>query len=224
MFRIFIADDQILMREGLKMIIDKQEDMTVVGSADNGLDAFHQINVLQPDLVLMDIRMPVMDGIEATKLIKQQFPQISVVFLTTFNEEDYIIEGLAHKANGYLLKSMDYQQLVFSIREAAYGRLMLPNEVAFKLANRIQQIHTNTHPSSQHPGHIRAALLQSNININEREEAVIQHLLLRLSNKEIAEKMFMSEGTVKNYISDIYQKLQVKNRSNAIDYLKNLLK
>jgi DNA-binding NarL/FixJ family response regulator len=224
MFRIFIVDDQILMREGLKLIIDKQADMTVVGTADNGQDAFHQISLLQPDLVLMDIRMPVMDGIQATKLIKQHYPEIIIVFLTTFNEEDYIVEGLAHKANGYLLKSMDYQQLVTSVRDAAHGRLLLPNEVAHKLAQRIHQLNATPISTPTSLQDIKNRLHAKQIDINEREEEVLHYLLLRLSNREIAQKLFISEGTVKNYVSELYQKLKVKNRAKAIEFLNELLK
>lgn len=215
---IFLVDDQIILLEGIRLMINKQIDMQVVGTARNGQDACSKVSELQPDVILMDIRMPVMNGIEATKWIKKHFPATIILLLTTFNEENYIVEGLAEQADGYLLKSMDYSDLITTIRQAAGGHFMLPSQVAAKLAHRIRQ---QNPPSNM--TEIRQRLQQLDIHLSAREEELIQLLLLRFSNKEIAKQMFISEGTVKNYISDIYLKLGVHKRSAAIEFLNTLV-
>lgn len=221
-YRILLVDDQDIMLEGIRLMINKQEDMEVVGTAPNGKIACDKAVALKPDLILMDIRMPGMDGIEATRWIKEHHPGIIVLLLTTFNEEEYIIEGLAQRADGYLLKSMDYQHLITTVREAAKGNFMLPPEVAVKLAQRIRR--EGGAAGGADMQQLRRELKKQHIELTEREEEIVQLLLTRLSNKEIGARLFISEGTVKNYVSDIYSKLGVHKRVEAIELLGELLR
>lgn len=222
MYKIFIVDDQTLLRNGLEIIINKEQDMKVSGTAGNGAEAFEKIKESIPDVVLMDIRMPIMDGIECTKLLRNHYPEMIILILTTFNEEDYIIEGLANGANGFLLKGIDFQQLVQSIRQAIKGQLMLPAEVAQKLALRLKTSSSKS-PQKQFEDVLEQFERSSNTPFTLREKEIMQYLIEGYPNKKISETIFISEGTVKNYVSDIYRKLDVKNRSEAIQFLKQLL-
>jgi len=209
------------MREGLQIVIDLEDDMEVVGTADNGVDAYEKIISLQPDIVLMDIQMPRMNGIECIKLVKQKCPEITILILTTFNEEDYIVEGLVNGANGFLLKGIDFENLITSIRNAAKGNLLIPAEVAIKLANRLHNMYTNN--SSEKMKQIQTHLEAENIFLTEREVSIIKLIMEGLSNRRIAEKIFISEGTVKNYASEIYRKFNVKNRTELLEYIESLM-
>ncbi|UOE95592.1 response regulator transcription factor [Alkalihalobacillus sp. LMS39] len=217
MIRVLIADDQTLMREGLRTIIDLEDDMEVVATAQDGLDAIEKVEQFEPTLVLMDIQMPKMNGIESLIEIKKRYSHICVLILTTFAEDDYIVEGLANGVDGFLLKDMNYDQLIASIRDAANGQLMIPNIVARKLAERLSNF------NSMWEQEISVVKLQKHgVHFSEREREVASLIAKGLSNKKIAEELFISEGTVKNYISEIYSKLGVKDRAKAIIYLNKL--
>ena len=215
--KILIADDQTLMREGLKTIIDLEDDMEVIATADDGLEALEKANELNPDLILMDIQMPNMNGIESLKRIKDRSPDTRIIILTTFAEDDYIIEGLSNGADGFLLKDMNYDQLIVSIREAAMGQLLIPNVIATKLAKRLSKY------NSMLKNEIDVVKLKKQgIQFSDREKEVAILVAKGYSNKKIAEQLFISEGTVKNYISEIYSKLGVKDRAKAVVYLNEL--
>ncbi|MCP1357480.1 response regulator transcription factor [Aneurinibacillus migulanus] len=217
MIKILIADDQTLMREGLRTILDLEDDMQVVGTTENGQETYEMVHKLMPDIVLMDIKMPVMDGIESTKKIKQKFPQTIILILTTFAEDGYIIEGLANGASGFLLKDMQGDKLIAAIRDAARGQMMLPAVIAAKLAARL------SHFSSQAQSAIHTERLkEQGIELSEREKELAILMLQGMSNRQIAKTLFISEGTVKNYISMIYAKIGTNERSKAILYLKEL--
>lgn len=210
------------MRDGLQIVIDLEEDMEVIGTSDNGKDAYEKIISLKPDIVLMDIQMPVMNGIECIKLVKQKCPEIIILILTTFNEEDYIVEGLANGANGFLLKGIDFENLIASIRHAAKGSLLIPAEVAVKLANRLHNIYANNTEGKIEQ--IITHFNSKNICLTERETSILKLIMEGLSNRKIAEKIFISEGTVKNYASEIYRKFNVKNRSELLDCIEQIHK
>jgi DNA-binding NarL/FixJ family response regulator len=217
MITILIADDQTLMREGLKTILDLENDMRVIGTAENGQQAYEMVREHKPDIVLMDIKMPVMDGIESTKKIKKDFPHTLVLILTTFAEDEYIVEGMANGASGFLLKDMPGDKLIASIRDAVKGQMMMPAVIAAKLAARL------SHVSSQARSSIHVERLkQQGIGLSEREREVAVLMLQGMSNRQIAKTLFISEGTVKNYISMIYAKIGTNERSKAILYLKEL--
>ncbi|MEK8132317.1 response regulator transcription factor [Paenibacillus filicis] len=208
--RILIVDDQFLTREGLKTILDLEDDLEVVGMAKNGADACEEARALRPDIVLMDIRMPVMDGIESIKRIKSEFPEMIILILTTFVEEDYIIEGLSSGASGYILKDMEGDRMVNSIRDAAAGQFVLQGVIAVKLATRLAQL-------KQENGVFSAR--RASLSLTEREAEVARLMIQGLSNREIGETLVISDGTVRNYISTLYSKLEVNNRAEAIVHL-----
>ena len=211
--RIAIIDDQTLMRDGLKTILDLEEDMEVVATAANGREGYEIIKKHKPDVVLMDIRMPELNGVEATKLVKKDYPETVVIILTTFDDDDYIVEALCHGASGYLLKDMHGDKLIQSIRDAYDGSMMIPSNIAIKLASKI----SNMSSKSMYEG--------QNINdydLTEREKDIGCLLIKGYTNKEIANELFISVGTVKNYITNVYSKIGVSNRTAAVLFLKKL--
>lgn len=203
--KCLIVDDQPILREGLKSLLATCEDIEVIAEASNGREAMDQLAIHIPDVVLMDIRMPVMNGVEATKMIKEKFPNIIIIILTTFDDDQYILDALRYGASGYLLKDMGIQQLASAIRDGFSGNVLLPGRIANKLTMMINTV-------SNHP-----------INEGEystREKDIIQLLVKGYSNTDIAETLFLSIGTVKNYVSQIYSKANVSDRSNAVIYFK----
>lgn len=220
MYKVFIVEDEFLMRYSLEVMINAEDDMEIIGTAVNGKDALDKIETLQPDIVLMDIRLPILDGISCTKIIKEKFPHIIVLILTTFNEDEYIYEGLAYKANGYILKNIGNERLVETIREAAKGRFIMPEEVAAKLSDRLHQLYDHAFLSIKLTK-IFDYLDKQNMSLNQKEKELVELVLNRLNNKQIAERLFISEGTVKNYLTVIYTKFRVKSRNELIEYLKN---
>lgn len=213
--KIVIADDQMLTREGLRTILDLEDDFEVVGVAKNGEEACELTEVLQPDLVLLDIQMPVMDGISALKRIKHSCPNIFILILTTFIEEDYIVEGMANGASGYMLKDMDADKMITSIRDIVSGQFILPAAVAAKLAGRLNRF-------TEDYAHFQRNSL-SVIKLTEREEELAQLIIKGLNNREIADTLHIAEGTARNYISNLYGKLEVVDRAQAIVRLQAIM-
>jgi DNA-binding NarL/FixJ family response regulator len=203
--RVMLVDDQLLLREGLKTIINIQENMEVAAEAENGERALACLEETAVDVVLMDIQMPVMNGVEATAAINKSYPAASIIILTTFDDDDFIIDALANGAAGYLLKDIDGPHLIRAIRDAHEGQLILPGRIAAKLAARISG---QTAPK----GPLKGEGLPS---LNEREREIGALLAQGLSNRQIAKTLFLSEGTVKNYVSEIYSKLGNSNRTQA---------
>ncbi|MGF7049642.1 DNA-binding NarL/FixJ family response regulator [Paenibacillus sp. DS2015] len=213
--RIVVADDQMLTREGLRTILDLEDDMDVVGVAKNGLEACEMTELLRPDLVLLDIQMPIMDGIEALKRMKRICPETFVLILTTFIDADYIVDGMANGASGYMLKDMDGDRMIASIRDAVSGQFILPATVAAQLAVRMNKF---TEDQEQW----QTASLDG-IKLTEREEELALLIIRGLNNREIADVMHIAEGTTRNYISNLYGKLEVTDRVQAIVRLKSLI-
>jgi DNA-binding NarL/FixJ family response regulator len=211
---ILLVDDQILLRDALQTIFNLEEDMSVVGVASNGKEAYELVNTLNPDIVLMDIKMPVMNGVEAIKSIKRDFPNTLILMLSTFADEDQIIECLAHGALGYLLKDMNGDRLVSSVRDAANGHHILPSKVAAKLAARLYQTKEN-----QRALH---SVKVNNEELTEREKEIASLIMKGLTNREIAATLFIGEGTVRNYISNLYSKVGTNDRSKLLLYLQDL--
>lgn len=212
---IVIADDQMLTREGLRTILDLEEDMRVIGVAKNGEEACQLAEALHPDLVLLDIRMPLMDGISALKRIKQQCPNTRILILTTFIDEEYIVDGMAHGASGYMLKDMDTDKMIASIRDTVAGQFVLPAAVAAKLAARMSRI---TQYNEQ-----RTRLGLEHIKLTDREVELAHLIIQGFSNREIADTLHIAEGTARNYISNLYGKLEVDDRAQAIIRLQSLI-
>jgi DNA-binding NarL/FixJ family response regulator len=216
--RIVIADDQMLTREGLRTILDLEEDMEVVGVAKDGLEACELAERLQPDLLLMDVQMPNMDGITAMKRIKRQQPGIAILILTTFMEEDYIVEGMAGGASGYLLKDMEGDRMITAVRDAYAGQFILPTAVAAKLANRISSLMAE----NEHWRTVAQSKLER-VKLTDREKEIARLIIKGMNNRDIAESLQVAEGTARNYISSLYGKLEVNDRAQAIVHLQALI-
>ncbi len=211
---ILIADDQTLMCDGLKTILELEENLNVMGTAKNGEEVLEFCKGNKPDLVLMDVRMPKMNGVKCTKILKTLYPEIKVLVLTTFNDTEYIIEALNYGAVGYILKDIEGDELIKAINDAYKGRLMMPASVAKKLAEKLSEstVVVNTHKEKK--------VLK---DFSEREEEIAKMMTMGFNNKQIASSLFISEGTAKNYISNIYSKLGTSDRIEAIKLLKKML-
>lgn len=200
--KVLICDDQAIIREGIELLLRLEQDIEVVGTAANGYEGIRLAAEHQPDLVLMDLKMPEMNGIEATHRICQQFPQMKVLVLTTFDEDEWLFDALRAGAAGYLLKDTPRADLVKAIRGTVEGKTYMDPTVAGRIVE--QAIDQATQPPTQ--------LTDS---LTERELAVLQLLAAGLSNQEIAKELNLSKGTVRNHISAIYRKLEVNDRTQA---------
>ncbi|SDN37099.1 two component transcriptional regulator, LuxR family [Paenibacillus sp. yr247] len=213
--KLLLVDDQDLIRESLHIVLDMDPDIHVVGLAENGHIALKKCEEQQPDVVLMDIHMPVMDGVEATRQIKAVWPQIRVIILTTFQEISYVVDALGAGAEGYLLKAIHPKDLASGIKWVHQGGTLIPQDIARML---VQQARGATEPPTRDSDAKPAAEEPARIDaygLSEREVQVLHCIADGLNNKEIAEKLFLSEGTVKNYISSIYSKMDVRDRIQA---------
>lgn len=211
MIKVLIVDDQNLIREGLSMMLRLYNKIDIVGEASNGEEAIEILDNEEVDLVLMDIRMPVMDGVEATKIIKEKYPGTKVLILTTFNEDEYIFEGLKNGADGYLLKDMSSEELVKSIERVHEGNVLLQPDVAKRL---VGAIHGQT-------GQNQNKNLEILNQLTKREYEIAVLIGKGKSNREISQLLFITEGTVKNHITNILDKLQVRDRTQLALMIKS---
>ncbi|HED24192.1 MAG TPA: response regulator transcription factor [Firmicutes bacterium] len=205
--KIVIADDQRLMREGLKTIIDLEEDMAVVGTAANGREALELCRRLAPDIVLMDIRMPEMDGVEATALITAERLTVGVIVVTTFDDDELIVKALQAGAKTYLLKDLPSEKLMATIRSTFRGDIVMQPEIAAKLVKRASGV---DRVNEQNGGERIAEELTA------REKEVLALMAEGLSNSDIAARLYLSEGTIKNQVSNIYSKLGTSDRTQTV--------
>jgi DNA-binding NarL/FixJ family response regulator len=203
--RILLVDDQKLMREGLRVLLELERDLDVVGEAADGESAVHAYAAHQPDVVLMDIRMPGMDGVEATWRLRQQWPQARVIILTTFDDDEYVFEGLRAGALGYLLKDVSGADLAEAVRTVARGGALIEPSVARKVVAEFARLAPPARPGEE-------GLPEP---LTEREREVLRLLAEGLTNRQIAAQLFLAEGTVKNYVTSILQKLSVRDRTQA---------
>lgn len=209
--RLLLVDDQDLIRESLHIVLDMDPQIQVIGMAENGQVAIELCERDQPNTVLMDIHMPVMDGVEATRRIKEQWPEIRVIILTTFQEVDYVVQALDAGAEGYLLKAIHPKELASGIKWVHGGGTLIPQDIARMLVSEIKGAdHHGLSSSSPAPEEKPLTY-----GLSDRELQVLQCISDGLNNREIAEKLYLSEGTVKNYISNIYSKLDVRDRMQA---------
>lgn len=216
MIRVIIVDDQEIVREGLKMILSLHEEIEIIGEAPNGEELFKLVEEKIPEVVLMDIRMPVMNGIEATKLMKEKYPDIKIIILTTFNEDEYIFEGLKNGADGYILKDSGSKEIVEAIKSAVKGEMLLNPKVTVKVINALNSMKIDK--ESEKIDDEKEKLLST---LTPRELEVVKHILTGKTNKDIAKDMFVTEGTIKNYVSKILEKLELNSRSELIVILRN---
>lgn len=217
--KVMLVDDQVIVREGLRALLESYEDIEIVDEAGNGLEAVTKAKTRIPDIILMDIRMPEMDGVEATRQIKLYNSDIMVIILTTFDEDDYIIKAMTYGASGYLLKDIGREKLIQAIRDSLSGSIILPGAVAAKITNRLVEENKRKYLD----GSQRSVPLGIRLeDFKPRELEIIEWMVQGKDNREIAETLFLSLGTVKNYVSQIYMKLEVANRTNAIIALKKI--
>jgi len=199
--KVVIAEDQEMISKSLSIVLNMSGDIEVAGIAVNGAEAIEHAQRLRPDLILMDIQMPVMDGVEAARRIKQTHSDVKIIMLTTFQDTELVSDALHAGAEGYILKAIDPADLASAIRLVHRGGTMISQEVAKALFARTK---------------LEPAVKSSEYGLTDREIQVLQCISDGLSNRHIAEKLFLSEGTVKNYISSIYSKLNVHNRASAL--------
>ena len=199
--RVLICDDQAIIRDGLEMLIKLERDIDVVGKAEDGSRAIELATALQPDLVLMDLKMPGMNGVEATRTIRERFPHIKILILTTYDDDEWVLEALRAGACGYLLKDMPRQGVIRALRGTIAGGSWLDPNVAGKL---VKQVRMQTKPA--------AALTDK---LTDREVDVLRLVARGLNNADIARQLVLSEGTVRNYVSSIMDKLGLADRTQV---------
>ncbi len=204
--RVLLVDDQALFREGLHTLLSVQTDIEVVGEAGNGEEAVTAVATLHPDVVLMDLRMPILDGVAATRRIMESHPTTRVIVLTTFDNDEDVFDGLRAGAVGYLLKDVPSARLYEAIRAAARGESFLQPSIAAKVVAEFARMGTRPSPPSQ------SALVEP---LSDRELEILRHLAAGASNREIANTLYITEGTVKNHITNILGKLGVRDRTQA---------
>jgi DNA-binding NarL/FixJ family response regulator len=215
---VLIVDDQRLIREGISSLLDLQDGVSVVGTAVNGQEAIAKVATLQPNVVLMDVRMPVMDGIAATAQLKQTQPDCEVLMLTTFDDDEYIIKSLQAGASGYLLKDIPAHDLAQAIKLVHAGIYQLDPTVAGKLVGVLNRQKKETSPLVETARVAEPAEVPAAHDLTERELEVLRLIATGATNREIADELVVSEGTVKNHVSSILSSLGLRDRTQAALY------
>jgi DNA-binding NarL/FixJ family response regulator len=211
MIRLLLVDDQNLICQGLKAVLNQESDLEVVGTAENGEVALHLVQTLQPDIVLMDIRMPVMNGIEATRLIHERFPEIKVLTLSTFDDDLDIAQSMRAGAKGYLLKDMPAPELVEAIRLVDRGYSQMAPGLMEKLITHVPDVVEDAQTKPE-------AVMQ----LPPREQDVLQLIGKGWTNREIAVHLNLAEGTVKTYVTHLLNRLTLRNRSQLAIYANSI--
>jgi len=209
--KILIADDQKLIREGLKVLLEMDDKFIVIGEASNGQEAVDLYIKLRPDIVLMDIQMPVINGVEAIKKILELNKEAKIIILTTFDDDEYVYEGLKSGALGYILKDTSIEKLSESIKIIHQGGALIEPSITKKILSELSKIEK---------GQKQKEDLIEELSVREKE--ILSLIGKGFSNREIADKLFLSVGTVKNYVTNILQKLEVKDRTQAAVKAKDL--
>jgi DNA-binding NarL/FixJ family response regulator len=215
MIQLLLVDDQLIVRQGLRSLLEAKPDLQVVGEAENGKQAIAQIATLHPDVVLMDVRMPVMDGVAATRLIAQQFPETRVLILTTFDDDDYVSRAMRFGAKGYLLKDTHSEELAAAIR-AVYKGYTQMGPGLFEKAIAPTTVATA-------PTESPLTLPPELAKLTPREREVLFLITTGASNREIAESLYISERTVKNHITSILSRLNLRDRTQAAMFASSFL-
>jgi len=206
--RIMIVDDQEIVRRGLTIIVEHQSDMTVVGQAADGEEAVRLAQAWKPDVVLMDIKMPRMSGIEATRKITQSLSGTQVIILTTYDADDLVFEGIRAGAQGFLLKDAGSEAILEAVRSVQRGESQLDPQIARKVMNEFRRVAAPAEPAAVDDEPYEA--------LSERETEVLGLLARGMNSKEIAATLFLSDGTVRNYVSSILSKLHANDRTQAV--------
>ena len=203
--RILLVDDQRLMREGLRILLELEHDLEIAGEATNGQEALDTYAEIEPDVVLMDVRMPGMDGVEATWRLRERWPSALVIILTTFDDDEYVFEGLRAGARGYLLKDVSGHDLADAVRTVAAGGALIEPSVARRVVAEFARM---APPIRKPDDGLAEPLL-------EREREILRLMAQGLTNREIADRLSLAQGTVKNYVTTILQKLGARDRTQA---------
>lgn len=205
MIKVMIADDQELIRQSLQIVLSTHEDIDVVATVANGFEVLESIKKTHPDVILMDIRMPEMDGVYCTKMVKEQYPNIKIIILTTFDDDEFVFSALKYGASGYLLKGVSMDELYQAIHTVINGGAMINPDIATKVFRIFSKMAISNFAIQVNDESVE--------DISKAEMRVIQQVGFGLSNKEIAQKLFLSEGTVRNYLSTILSKLDLRDRT-----------
>lgn len=205
MIKVLLVDDQGLIRQGLRALLELEPDLEIVGEAENGEQAINLVAEFQPDVVLLDIRMPIMDGVAATKEIQKRFPKTKILVLTTFDDDEYVSAALQNGAMGYLLKDTPSEELAVAIRAVYKGYTQLGPGIVKKLLTQF----SNGTPTHSTP--VPSTLTE----LTPREKEVLRLIATGASNREIAQELYISEGTVKNHVTNILNTLNLRDRTQA---------
>ena len=205
MIKVLIADDQELIRELLKIVLNTHEDLQVIDTVEDGFGVLDSLKRNIPDVILMDIRMPRMDGVYCTKMVKEAYPDVKIIILTTFDDDDFVFSALKFGASGYLLKGVSMDGLYQAILTVVSGGAMINPDIATKVFRLFSKMANTNYAINVNDDNVR--------ELNKPEWKVIQQVGFGLSNKEIAQKLFLSEGTVRNYLSSILSKLELRDRT-----------
>jgi len=203
LIRVLLADDHNVLRQGMAQVLDMQSDVQVVAQADNGAEAVRLAAKHQPDIVLMDINMPGMDGVEAARRITANFPETGVIILTMYRRDDYVFEAIKAGANGYLLKEVELEELLDAIRAVARGEAVIDSAIASRVLAEFRR----PEPA-----------VEEEPDLAERDIEILRLLAQGLSNQDIADQLFIAEKTVRNRLSGIFRRLHLENRTQAALY------
>jgi DNA-binding NarL/FixJ family response regulator len=212
MIRVLLVDDQSIIRQGLRALLELESDLHIVGEAENGQVALQQVELLHPDVVLMDVRMPIMDGVAATHFLRQNFPAIKILVLTTFDDDEYVAEALRLGAVGYLLKDTPSEELANAIRAVDKGYSQFGPGIVQKVMARLPDREV-TSPK----------LPLGFAELTPRERDVLKLIATGASNREIAQQLFISEGTVKNHVTNVLSRLGLRDRTQAAIFANSIL-
>ncbi len=212
MIKVLLADDQAILADGIRSVLSSSGEIEVVGIASDGAEAVELAERERPDVILMDIRMPGMNGVIATQEIKRRFPEMKVVVLTTFDDSEYILSAIEGGASGYLLKDTSAAALIDAIKNAHAGDTILPAKIAKRIADAARMVTSD-----------REYKLKRKFGLSDREVEIALMICEGFTNKQIASALKLSDGTARNYISAIYEKLGVASRSEAAEVMKQAI-
>ena len=210
--KVMVVDDQEDLAKEICSVLSTDADLQAVGIAMDGLDALQKMSAYQPDVVLLDIRMPNMNGVVATQQIKTQYPDVKVVILTTFDDSDYILNAINNGASGYLLKDIGSNALIDAVKNAYAGDTILPAKIAKRIAD-----------AAKHVAADREIKLSRAFSLSDREVEIALMIYEGFTNRQISSALKISEGTTRNYVSGIYEKLGCENRASALETIKAVL-
>ena len=210
--RVLLADDQSILADGIKSVLSSCEDIVVVGIASDGFEALDLLEKCLPDVILMDIRMPNMNGVIATQEVKRRHPEVKVLILTTFDDSDYILNAINNGASGYLLKDTSSAALIEAIKNAYAGDTILPAKIARRIADAARMVSSD-----------REIKLKRCFGLSDREVEIALMIYEGFTNKQIASALKLTDGTARNYISAIYEKVGASSRSEAVEKMKEVI-